>query len=91
MRTAIGRRFTDYATVKGSYKGTAKKIFEAGVSVSNEDGQAIKDLNVILKQVVSSYLNEGAGEDNCNRIYADGATTAVVKISIYLLLHYVGY
>jgi hypothetical protein len=43
---------------------------EVGVSVSHEDGQVSKEVAAILTpQVVSSKLEDGAGDDNSYRKY----------------------
>ncbi len=68
VRLAIGRSFSDCSPVKGTYKGTAKQILEVGVSVSLEDGVVKKEVaEMLITQVVSSKLEDGAGDDNSYR------------------------
>ena len=68
VRLAIGRNFSDCSPVRGTYKGTAKQTLEVGVSVSHEEVQTSKGAAAILTtKVVTSKLEEGAGDDNSYR------------------------
>jgi len=70
VRLAIGRNFSDCSPVKGTYRGSAKQTLEVGVSVSHEDGLISKETVAILTpQVVTSKLEDGAGDDNSYRKY----------------------
>lgn len=42
VRLAVGKNFTDCSPVKGTYRGTSHHTLEVAVSVSYEDGHAVK-------------------------------------------------
>lgn len=70
VRLAIGRNFSDCSPVKGTYRGSAMQTLEVGVSVSHEDGMISKEVAAILTpQVITSKLEDDAGDDNSYRKY----------------------
>jgi transglutaminase-like putative cysteine protease len=64
VRLAVGKNFSDCSPVKGTYKGTSDHTLEVGVSVSYEDGGAIKTMSPTLKPQAPSTIKEDAATNN---------------------------
>jgi transglutaminase-like putative cysteine protease len=67
VRLAIGKNFSDCSPVKGTYKGTSDHTLEVGVSVSYEDGGAIKTMSPTLKPQAPSTIKDEVNTNNSYR------------------------